>query len=262
MKIKKYFLYLATILIIFGISQISASSFDFEDANYRVTGVIEKILGFLSPFLEKIIGDYSTSEFFFHKCLLLLALVLILKNVLEKMPLGEKNEKLSLMLSIIMSILAIRFINENDFFESIFIQYGVLGIAITTILPTIIFFYFIHKTKVGTMGRKLFWILYILIMGMIWISKFSNLPTEANFIYIFIIIAGLFLIIFDKTVHSYFGLSDLKHFQIINNRKRIRELKVELEKIEEHFQKRRMSFQEYKEEKKAIEENIKELSKE
>jgi hypothetical protein len=239
----------------------SAASFSFENSRYQVTQAIEAVLGFLSPLFENIIGDYSTSEFFFHKILLLILLVIICKYVLEKTPLGE-NKKVSFLISAIISILSIRFINENDLFEAIFIQYGALGIAISTILPMVIFFYFVHNTKVGTYGRKMFWTLYVIIMGAIWLIKSSQIPEVANWIYALSMIAAVIFILFDRSIHSYFGLSEFKAFQKQSNKKRILEVKEEMDKLEDHFHKRRISWYDYIAEKKRLEALIKEYSKE
>lgn len=255
---------LGLISIILLLPLISSDSFsNFENARTQITNIINYLfLGILSPFFEKVIGDYNTSEFFFSKILLMILLIIICKKIIDKTPFGENNEKISLIISIIVSILAIRFINENNFFEAIFIQYGTLGIAITTIIPLVIFFYFVHITSIGSFGRRIFWIVYLITLLSLWITKSPTLPKTANMIYALVIIATIVCVFFDKTIHSYLGLSDFKKFEKQSNKKRIREAKEELEKLEEHFQHRRMSFGEYKQEKKALEDYIKELSKE
>jgi len=262
MKNKSNLIIIIFISLLSIIPHASAAQFNFENSRELVSDAIRNVLVILSPFFEAVIGDYNTSDFFFHKVLLLILLIIICKNVLEKTPIGDSNKKVSFIISVIISILSIRFINENNFFEAIFIQYGVLGIAITTILPMVIFFYFVHKTNVGTFGRKVFWTLYAITMTAIWILKSAEIPEVANWIYGLTLLSTIVFIFFDKSIHSYFGLSDFKHFQREGNKKRIREAKAELDKIEEHFNKRRMSFAEYKAEKKAIEDYIKELSKE
>ena len=92
--------------------------------------------------------------------------------------------------------------------------------------------------------------------------KSQNLSNTANGIYALAIVASIICVFFDKTIHSYLGLSGFKKFEKEKNKKIIRELKEDLEKLEEHFQHRRMSFSEYKEEKKALEDHIKALSEE
>ncbi|MCK4553298.1 hypothetical protein KAT80_03780 [Candidatus Pacearchaeota archaeon] len=263
MRKKIHILFLTLILSLLLSPLISANSFDFENAQYQITRVIDSILGILSPLLETIIGDYNTSEFFFHKILLLILLIIISKNILDKTPIGEDNKKVSLMISVIISILAIRFINENNFFGAIFIQYGTLGIAITSILPMIIFFYFVHTARIGTYGRKLFWALYGIILGAIWISKSSEIPSIANWIYGLTFLAAIVFIYLDKTIHSYLGLSGFRKFEKNINKKQIRKLKKDLQEIQEDWAYGRFnSRKEYKDEKKQIEDQIKELSKE
>jgi len=253
---------LLAIIVSSSLPLASAATFDFDFARDNVAKVLDSMLGILAPFLEAVIGDYSSSEFFFSKVLLLILLTIIIAKVLEKTPIGEGRKNVSLIISIIISILSIRFINQNALFEAIFIQYGALGIAITTILPMVIFFYFVHNTNVGSYGRKVFWALYAITIGAIWISKASEIPEVANWIYGLTFLAAIGFIFADKTIHSYFGLTDFKKFEKSSNKKRIREAKEELDGIDEHFRMRRMSFREYKEEKKALENYIKELSKE
>ena len=210
------------ILILLLLPLISAASFDFNEAKYQMGRVIESALGILSPFFEQVIGDYSTSAFFFEKILLLILLIIIARNILDKTPLGEDNKKISLVISVIVSILAIRFINENKFFEAILVQYGVIGIAITTILPMVIFFYFINNTKVGTYGRKVFWALYSITLLFLWLSKSSEIPEVANWIYGLALTAALIFIFFDKSIHSYFGITEFNKFLRENNQELIK----------------------------------------
>jgi len=258
---KKKIFPIVTILI-FILPLINAASFDFANAKYQITRVIDSALGILSPFFEYIIGSYSTSEFFFVKILLLVLLILICKNILDRTPIGEENPKVSLIISVIISILAIRFMNENNFFEAILIQYGVLGIAITTILPMVIFFYFIHNTQIGTYGRKVFWTLYVIILTAIWIMKSTDIPEVANWIYVLTIFAAIIFIFFDKSIHSYFGQYDFNKYKKELNEKRMIRLQEDLYKLEDLLEKRIITQKKYNKELKRIKREQKEASRE
>lgn len=247
--------------IIFVFPLVSAQFFGYTDVSYYINEVITQIINIGTPVFEVIIGEYSSNEFFFSKILLLILLVIISKNILDKTPIGEDNKNISIIVSLIISILAIRFINENSFFEAIFVQYGALGIAITTILPMVIFFYFIHNIKVGPFGRKIFWGIYGIIIVAIWVSKSREIPTVANWIYALSTLAIIAFIALDKTIHSYLGLSGFRKFEKDSSKKAILEAKKELEEIKEHFRKRRMSYGDYKKEKRELEKYIIELSK-
>ncbi len=257
----KYLIFILAALLLI-IPLISADSYGFDKAKDAVTKIIDTVLGILSPVFEQIIGDYSTSDFFFSKILLLIMLIVICKKVLDITPFGEDNKRVSLIISIIVSIIAIRFINENDFFEAIFIQYGALGIAITTILPMVIFFYFIHNTKVGAYGRKVFWALYGITLGAIWILKSSEIPEVANWIYGLTLLAAIIFIFFDKPIHSYFGLSDFRKFERESSKKRIRELNRELNQLRKDYEEGLVDRRDYRLEEATLKERITELSKE
>lgn len=240
---------------------ISADQFDFSNAQSQVTRVIDSMLGIASPFFQTIIGDYSTSQFFFEKILLLILLLVISKNILERTPIGENNSKVSFIVAAIISILAIRFMNQNQFIESILIQYGTLGIAITTILPMVIFFYFVHNTNVRTFGRKMFWTIYAIILGAIWISKSSNIPQIANWIYGLTFLAAIIFIFLDKSIHSYFGLSHLGVFMAKSNKEAIWRAKERIQKLNERYNNGIISHWEWSRGIKEEENRIKEFSK-
>jgi hypothetical protein len=254
------------ILSLLTFSFVSAEQFNFDYAKEQVNMGINFVLGMAAPAFEMIIGDYATSEFFFSKILVLLLLVIIIKNVLDKARIFEDsdNKKVSLIISLILSILSIRFISQNDFFESIFIQYGVLGIAITTILPMVIFFYFIHNTKVGTFGRKMFWGIYAVILFVLWVSKSSELPEAANWIYFLTFGLAVVFILMDKSIHGYFGVSDFFDFQKKLNRERMRVLKRKLVEMDRDYKNGvfRGQESEYREESRELEREIKRLSRE
>ena len=227
-----------------------------------VMDVIDNFLAIFSPIFELLIGPYSATEFFFAKILLLFLLIIICKFVLDKTPLGEGNKKISFLISIIVSLLAIRFINENNLIGGILVPYGTLGIAMTTILPFLIFFYFVHRSGVGTFGRKFFWIMFVIILIVLWISKFDKISEVSNWIFGLVLLSAVILLIFDKSVHSYLGIGDLRRYERDSNKRRIWKAKKELDELEEHFEKRRLSFSEYREEKKRLRDYIKELSRE
>ncbi len=240
----------------------SAQSFNFDNISYAINDIIEKGIEILTPFFQKVIGDYSTSSFFFTKILFLILLTIIIKNILDRTPIGEGNKNISIIISSIVSVIAIRFIQENEFFEAILIQYGVLGIAITTILPMVIFFYFIHNTKVGTFGRKMFWGIYAITLGAIWMTKANELPEIANWIYGLTFVAAIIFIFLDKSIHSYFGLSEFTHYEKKVNKKMIRKILKDLDELEEDYRNGRVTERDYKYEKRNLRNQIKEFSKE
>lgn len=259
---KRNLLFYSLFIIVINLSLISSASFDFNLAQTTVTKVLDSILGILSPILEKIVGDYSSSEFFFAKVLLLILLIIVINGVLDKTPIGD-NKKINILISVIVSIIAIRYIGEEGILEAILIQYGALGIALTTIIPMIIFFYFVHNTKkIGNTGRRIFWILYGSSIIFLWLSKSSEISSAGNMIYIITLIAVIVFIIFDKKIHAYFGFSDFKKFERKTNRNSKMGLRKKIRELKEARKEGDIDEKEYIEEMKELRKRWAELSKE
>jgi hypothetical protein len=259
MKLKKSLGFFLLAMLI--IPSVSAYFIDSE-VESKITKMLDGAVSIVSPVFEKVIGEYNSSEFFLTKSLLLILLILILNKILEKTPIGENNKKISLIIAILISIISIRFINENEMIEAILIQYGTLSSAILTILPLMIFFYFLHHIKVGSYGRRIFWMIYLVIMVSLWFSRWDNLNKTSNWIYASVILSIALLAILDKTIHGYFGVADFKKFEKRKNQETIRELKNELIRLEDYLKKKIVPYNEYKKEKQEIEIKIAELSKE
>ena len=240
---------------------ISAASWDFDNARDKIIIVSDNFLGILAPVFEQIIGDYSGSDLFFSKVLLLILLIIITTNIIGRTPIGENNKKVNFILGAIISILAIRYMNSIDFFEAILIQYGVLGIAITTILPMVIFFYFIHNTKIGTFGRKVFWAIYAIALTAIWISKSEDIPEVANWIYGLVILATIIFIFMDKSIHVYFGLAGFHKFKKKSKEESIKGAKRELNQAKRDLADGIIDIGEFGKIEREIEWKIKVLSK-
>lgn len=262
MKKERPFIF--TFLLVLSISLASAQV-SFESVAFELSRLLDTVLRFISPFAEQLIGDYSSSEFFLHKLLLLVLLVVIVEKVLEKVSIignGKKAKKVNWILATLISILSIRFINENNFFEAIFLQYGILGIAITTVLPLMIFFFFVHHTPLGPTGRRTLWIIYIIITIGIWVSRADNIPDVANWLYGITIVVVIATILLDKTIHSYLGLGD---FRLFERRQRddskLRKLR-ELDTLRLDHEAGRLSDDEFEKRRKEIRDYIEELEKE
>ena len=77
------------------------------------------------------------------------------------------------------------------------------------------------------MGRRLFWILFIIVFAALWVSRYSELPTVANQIYIWTFVVMILAFIFDKGIHRYFGAHELNVFLKGANQKTIAQLHAE-----------------------------------
>lgn len=210
--IKKYnilFFWFALSLIL-SANLISADSFQTAVDSSRK--VIESMIGILTPVFEFTIGDYNQGEFLFAKVLLLILLALIINAVLRKVGIFNSNPGVILTISLIVSILAVRFISENQMTLGILLPYGTMGVAITTMLPFLIFFYFIHVTNMGGAGRRLSWIFFGLIFVVLWVYKYDKISPISNQIYGWTLFLMIIVFTFDKGIHRYFLTHEINRF--------------------------------------------------
>ena len=172
-----------------------------------VRQIINQIILFGAPVFELILGDYAGSEFFFTKILLMVLLIVIIDMILLRVQLFEGNPRIAGIVAIIVSVMAVRFISENELITAILLPYGTLGIALTTILPFLIFFYFIYSSGMHGLGRKLSWIFFALVLFILWLYKspeIGNMGALGNQIYLWSFVVMGIIVLFDKRIKLYF----------------------------------------------------------
>jgi len=214
MKIKKGSIAIFSVLFLLSIVPlISAYSYGFFDLGQGSQDVVDAVTNFAAPLFSALIGDYYGGEFFFAKILLLILLFVIINAVLVKVDLfGKQNAGVSFIVSAVISILAVRFISDNDLSRFILLPYATVGIVITTILPLIVLFYFLHVTNMGSIGRRLSWIFFAIVFLSLWYSRRTEISDLGNQIYLWTAIVMGLVFIFDKKIHSYFAIHELSIF--------------------------------------------------
>jgi hypothetical protein len=176
--------------------------------------VIDEITNFMRPFFEWIIGDYSGSDFFLVKSLLLVLLFVVINVILKKTKLGEKNSSAVVIVAMVVSIMAVRFMPDNQIFSAILLPYSTLGIAIATLVPFFIFFYMLHASKMSGVGRRIGGLIYGVIFVTLFINQYASGRIEGIGLYVYAgIIAALVLaFFFDRGIQRYFFAHELNIF--------------------------------------------------
>lgn len=194
---------------------ISAYGFNFYSISQGPQDVIQIVKDFTSPFFEALLNTSAYSEFFFAKVLLLILVFVVVYFILQKSEfLGLQNQKgILLIITSVISILALRYLPENDLISGILLPYNALGLAITIFLPFLIYFFFVEKSVPFSAGRRIAWIVYLVIFGVLWAMRSQELSHTANNIYLFGAIAAVLALIFDSKIHNYFQLGELRKFE-------------------------------------------------
>jgi len=205
---KRNVIFLVMLAFILLLPYASAQLF-FTTPSQFINDAIRGIIDVFEPVLRALFGNFGGEDFLFAKMLLGILLFVIINVVIKRLPMFRDNNKsVSIIVALVISLLAIRFINENELVNGILLPYGTLGVAITTILPFMIFFYFLHDSQFGTFGRRAGWFVFGVIFLVLWSSKYGQIGPISNQIYSWTLIGMILAFIFDKNIHGYFGTAN------------------------------------------------------
>ncbi len=195
-----------SILFITLVSAQFGGGFSNIDLGEGVRQIIDQGTRFLVPIFELLLGpnSYSGSELFFTQVMILILLFVVVFMVLERLPLTQGYRGISMTISLVISLLAVRFMSQNDI---------ILGVVVTTLLPFLVLAYGTHHMGLSGMGRRIVWGFVGIVFMVLWIYSADSLGTLANYIYIFSLIGVIIMFIFDRRISAYFRGEDIRRFE-------------------------------------------------
>lgn len=171
-------------------------------------------------------------EFLFAKIMLFFLLFAIIFVSLKKIDIFEENRAVHVVLTSITSVLAVRYLEPGEFINAILLPYTALGAALSTFLPLLIFFYFVHKSGLHGFGRRAAWFIYLLFFIMLWGTRPYDSLGTANWIYLISLGFVLINLFLDKTIQGYFSSMDQEAWGERLKDARVARLEVEKDNIE------------------------------
>lgn len=165
---------------------------------------------FLGPLFEALLNTSQFDEFFFYKLLLFFLMIFVVYLALKNVPIFKDNTKIARFVSIIIALIAARYLTEVELIETILISYGTLAVALTTLLPFLVYFFFVHNAVKSGVGRRVAWIFYMLVLLGLWINRYDVIGDVGNFIYFGVFVASILLLVFDKKIREYFVLAEMQ----------------------------------------------------
>lgn len=165
---------------------------------------------FLGPLFEALLNTSQFDAFFFYKILIFFLLIFMVYVALKNVPVFKDNTRITKLVSFIVALIAARYLTEVKLIETILISYGALAVALTTILPFMVYFFFVHNAIKSGVGRRVAWIFYMVILIGLWANRYDRIGDTGNYIYFGIFIAAVLLLIFDKKIRDYFVLAEMQ----------------------------------------------------
>ncbi len=161
--------------------------------------LVDIVTGFITPFLTAFFG--GEGELLFQKLLFFILIISLVYVVLSKNPLFDEYPNIIWIVASVVALLSTRFLTELEFVNAILLPYSVLGVAITSAIPLIIFFTFVQKFE-SAIARKVLWIFFIIIFFGLGYKRY---PEIGNLVWIYLITGVLSLIFFfaDGTIRRF-----------------------------------------------------------
>lgn len=171
--------------------------------------VIDRAAYQIQPIAQFFLGGYDyTGYFLFERFLIFLIILSITFVSLIKAPFFEKQKNVVIVLSVVVPMLSVRYINF-EWINTILMSYQVLGIALTSIIPFMIYFFFLMGVAKEYPGvRKIGWILY----GCVYLGLYSTADNVFyGQVYIWTALGALIFFLLDKTIQNYFNEQKLRY---------------------------------------------------
>lgn len=207
-KLLKKGVILAFGLFIWAFNLSFASAVYFPSIRNLSQSIVDSYVDIFEPILQALFGGVGWSGLLLFERLLLAIIIISLAYLaLGKIGIFEKTKSIRWIIAICVALLGVRFVNYEQL-NAIIIQYQAIFIVLTSILPLLLFFFFIHNISGEYPAvRKILWIFYILVYIGLWSTAQADLNST---VYFWVVVVAILFLVFDNLIHRYFLLQKMK----------------------------------------------------
>lgn len=181
-----------------------------------ISSFLDEVVLEMEPILSFILGDVGGGgEILFIKFLAFLLILAVSIAALRRVPQIGDQEGIVKILAIIIALLAARYLTTEELINLIWLPYGVLGIALSSFLPLIIYFFFIEGMDSAAL-RKIGWGVFAAIYLGLTMAKYDDFVFGPEwwqnyaFIYLAVVIISLIMLLFDKRIYNAILISAIR----------------------------------------------------
>ena len=161
-------------LIIFGLMVLVMAGVASASVGESIREGLDSFSENISPVLSWILGDVGSADLLFVKLLVTIVIISVALFALKKFPNIGESKGLAWIIAVIVGLLGARFLTTDALIQFVWTPYGVLGILFATLLPFVIFFYFVESFN-SSIIRKVSWISFGVIYIIMAITRWDEL---------------------------------------------------------------------------------------
>lgn len=202
------FLFLTTILVIASVGFVSAQVSSVGDG---VSKFLDVASAQLDPVAKWFLGKTTSGDLLLVKLLIFVIMLAASLVALEKMGMFETKKGLRWLIAIIIGILGARFLSTDALINFVWMPYGILGVLLATVIPFIIWFYFVESFSSPVL-RKVLWVAFAVIYFSLAAVRWNDLAIKTapifgvinNFGWLYVIIGVLSIvfILLDRAIRG------------------------------------------------------------
>lgn len=234
MKNKKSWLVLFFLSLLSSIQFISAVG-EFDRFKQSLLDIFGFVLGGIS--------NSSDTEIIVIKSMVFLLLVAVIHFTLKKSNMFEG--KVNAVVTVIVSLIAIRFITTESLVKFIWLPYGGLGVLLASIFPFIIFFFFIENMDARPI-RLIGWVAFIFIYAMLAYLRWGDFVVDIAkggvywwenlaMIYLIIAVVSLIVLLFEGSIRRSLLVSSIRKGLNVHGIQLKNDLVNELKKVQDNL---------------------------
>jgi hypothetical protein len=212
---KKGFFILIFLLVF--IPFVSAQS-SFSQA---VKGFIGGVSDVVEPIAKILIGDiagsgsFDDSDVLWSKFLFLILIFSVVYIAFERVEFFSSNGFIHFIITLVVALLATRWIGDAEFIQSLLLPYSALGIALSAGIPFVAWFLIVNvgMSNSADSVRRIAWVLFGVTFIFLWGSRYSDITGGSNWIYVVTFIIAFIMAVMDGTIRKFFVKMDLEKME-------------------------------------------------
>lgn len=209
---KKLGLFFASFIFLsFFLSVVSAAAVVDSIGNFIDSGVDAA-----SPILSRLLGETSSGEWLFAKVLLFIVVFCIVWVVLSRIDFFNHTTWVLVCITLAVSLLSVRWIENISLIQTIILPYSALGIAVSALLPFFLFFLIVNVGMAQPehrIFRKIAWIFFSIVFIGLWLTRDGLGGSVAPYIYPLTALVAIGMLALDGTIQRAIGNMHLDRAQ-------------------------------------------------
>lgn len=234
---------------VFSFVSAATAGFDYSD---KIEAIFDDLSSNLEPILKFTLGSVDSNtlnsqgiavdmagDILLIKLLLFIVMLSVLYFAVEKVPVLGESGWTQWTVSVVVAILGARLLTTEALINFVWLPSGSVAIALTCLLPFVVYFYFLEGFQNSRVIRRFGWSLFIVVFFGLAFLRWGDLAhNEANglikgsfnlgWFYIITAFLGIISFVLDGTIQKWFAKANAQKSIAISHNYLLRHLRREL----------------------------------